>query len=358
MTTTASPASFDRAKAGAFVETLKHTYEAAMLTMMIDLGHRTGLLNALAKAPVSSARLAAQTNLSERHVREWLSSLACAGVIEYQPATGVFSLPPEHALWLTGNTSTNLAPISAMLMGLAPRLDDVEAAFRNGGGVHYDKYRPHFTHAMDALGRAKYDELLVGTYLPKAAGLPELLEGGVRVGDVGCGTGHCLNLMAAAFPASEFIGYDLSAEAIALGNSEAGAMGLKNVSFAAIDVLALPLDQPFDVLFAFDAIHDQANPAGVLARIRHALAPGGLFFMVDIKASSDLAKNMSEPDKVITYGISVMHCMEVSLAVGGAGLGTAWGTELATTMLHDAGFAAVTVYDIERDPTNCIYVCN
>ena len=111
------------------------------------------------------------------------------------------------------------------------------------------------------------------------------------------------------------------------------------------------------MLFAFDAIHDQANPVGVLARIREALAPGGTFFMVDIKASSDLAKNMGQPDKVITYGISVMHCMQVSLAVGGAGLGTAWGTELATEMLGTAGFGEITVHDIERDPSNCIYVC-
>ena len=355
--TVPGPATFDRVRAGAFVETLKHTYEAAMLTMMLDLGHRTGLLNALAKSPASSAQLATDTNLSERHVREWLSSLTCAGVTEYDTATTTFFLPPEHALWLTGNKSTNLAPIAAMLMGLAPRLDDVEAAFRSGGGVHYDKYRPHFTHAMDALGRAKYDELLVNTYLPKAPGLPELLEGGVRVGDVGCGTGHCLNLMAAAYPASTFVGYDLSTEAVALGNAEAAAMGLTNVSFAAVDVLALPIHEPFDVLFAFDAIHDQANPVGVLARIREALAPGGLFFMVDIKASSDLTKNMGQPDKVITYGISVMHCMEVSLAVGGAGLGTAWGTELATEMLGVAGFRDITVHDIERDPSNCIYVC-
>ena len=129
------------------------------------------------------------------------------------------------------------------------------------------------------------------------------------------------------------------------------------MTFEVTDVLHLPADPGFDVLFAFDAIHDQADPAGVLARIRSALRPGGELFMVDIRASSNLEDNITEPDRVMIYGLSVMHCMEVSLAVGGVGLGTAWGTQLATSMLHDAGFTDVSVHDIDADPTNCIYVC-
>ena len=347
----------DRQRASEFVERLKGMYQGTMLTMMIDLGHRAGLFTALADGPATSGDLAIRTGTSARHVREWLSTLAVGGVVDYDAASTTFTLPPEHALWLTGTRYTNLAPMSGLLTGLAPRLDDVANAFVSGGGVPYERYRPHFTHAMDAIGRARYDELLISTYLPCAPGLVDRLAAGADVADVGCGTGHCLNLMAAAYPKSRFVGFDLSEEAVALGREEAERMALSNVQFVAADVLHLPTEPGFDVLFAFDAIHDQFDPAGVLARIRAALRADGELFMVDVRASSNLEDNLDDPTKIIVYGTSVMHCMEVSLAGGGAGLGTAWGTQLATRMLHDAGFGDVTVRDIQADPTNCIYVC-
>jgi SAM-dependent methyltransferase len=354
-----SAPAIDQMRAGEFLESMKATYRGAVLTMMIDLGQRTGLFDALAQHAGSSAELAERTGLSERHVREWLGAVSVAGIVEYQPAMGdaaaVFTLPPEHAMWLTGTGYTNMAPMSAMLTGLGQRLDDVDATFRNGGGVPYEKYRPHFTCAMDSLGRAKYDALLVPIYLPKVRGLTDRLRDGVRVGDVGCGTGHCLNLMAAAFPNSVFEGFDFSHEAIELARTESAAMGLNNVTFHVVDAALLP--SGFDVVFAFDAIHDQSDPTGVLRAIRASLSDDGIFVMLDIKASSDLADNISNPLTLMLYGISVMHCMQVSLAGGGPGLGTVWGTQLATAMLNDAGFSSVTIHDLQGDPTNCIYDC-
>jgi SAM-dependent methyltransferase len=347
----------DRAVAALFLDRLKASYQGAMLTMLLDVGHRTGLLNASATGPQTAEQLANATELSPRHVREWASGLAVAGVLLFDATTQQFTFPPEHALWLTGERYTNLAPVAGLVIGLAPRADDVIDAMRSGGGVDYERYRPHFTHAMDEVGRARYDALLVRAYLPKAPGLVERLTAGAVVADVGCGTGHCLNLMAEAFPNSTFTGYDFSDEAITLARSEASAMSLTNVSFAVADVRSLPADA-YDVVFAFDAIHDQADPAGVLGEIRAALRPGGEFFMVDIRASSYLEDNIGEAGNIIIYGTSLFHCMEVSLAQGGAGLGTAWGKQLATSMLHDAGFPQVAVHDIEADPSNCIYVCS
>ena len=329
-----------------------------MLVMMIDLGHRSGLFSALTDGPATVVEFAARAGQSERHLREWLGAMAVGGVVDYNDATGSFSLPAEHALWLTGSSYTNLAPTAGLLTGLAPRIDDVIEAFRTGEGVSYDRYRPHFTHAMDALGRAKYDALLVRAYLPKAPGLVDELQRGIRAADIGCGTGHCANLLAAAFPQSTFTGFDIADEAVALGRAEAVQMGLANASFVAVDVLrGLPTNPPFDVLFAFDAIHDQHDPAGVLGRMRASLRPGGTLFMLDIKASSNLVDNMADPAMIVLYGTSVLHCMEVGLHGGGAGLGTVWGTQLATQMLTDAGFASVTIHDLPGDPTNCLYVC-
>ena len=349
------PPELDRALSGAFLERLKSTFQGAVLTMMIDLGHRGGLFEALAVGPATSAELAASTGLSERHVREWLAAVTVGGVTTYDPVSGRHALPPEHAMWLTGTVFTNLAPMTGMLTGLGQRIDDVATTFRSGGGVPYASYRPHFTCAMDAMGRSKYDALLVGAYLPKVAGLVDVLRAGARVADVGCGTGHCINLMAQAYPASTFDGYDFSPEAIAMATSEAAAMGLDNATFHVADATAVPTG--FDVVFAFDAIHDQSDPAGVLAAIRSALGEHGLFVMLDIKASSVLEDNMADPTTLVLYGISLMHCMQVSLAGGGPGLGTVWGTQLATQMLATAGFPDVTIHDLPGDPTNCIYAC-
>jgi SAM-dependent methyltransferase len=132
-------------------------------------------------------------------------------------------------------------------------------------------------------------------------------------------------------------------------------MGVGNVTFVAQDVAQLPVEPRLDLITAFDAIHDQIDPAGVLRRIRAALAPGGVFLMLDVHASSDLAENVDAPMTAFLYTISTMHCMTVSLAHGGAGLGTAWGTQLAVRMLREAGFGDVTV--VERvDPTNSLYI--
>ena len=346
----------DRAVSGAFLDRLKASYQGTMMTMLIDVGHRTGLLHAASLGPKTAEELADHTDLSARHVREWASGLAVAGVLTYDAESTCFGLPAEHAIWLTGDRYTNLAPVAGLVVGLAPRADDVIEAMRSGGGVPYERYRPHFTHAMDRVGRARYDALLVRGYLPVAPGLPERLSNGADVADVGCGTGHCLNLMAHAFANSTFTGFDFSEEAIALAREEASSMELTNVTFEVADVASLP-ENAFDVVFAFDAIHDQADPAGVLSQIRAAIREGGEFFMVDIRASSNLEDNMGEAGNVIIYGTSLFHCMQVSLALGGAGLGTAWGKQLATSMLEEAGFHDVAVHDIESDPSNCIYVC-
>jgi SAM-dependent methyltransferase len=135
---------------------------------------------------------------------------------------------------------------------------------------------------------------------------------------------------------------------------EAAAMGVQNVSFVAQDVARLPPEPKFDLITAFDAIHDQADPARVLHRIREALAPEGLFLMLEPHASSQLEDNLSFPLATFLYTVSTLHCMTVSLAYGGAGLGTAWGVQLATRMLHEAGFTDVRMFE-RVDPVNSLY---
>ena len=346
----------DRQRVQEFARKLFGFYTSGLLTLMVQIGFKTGLFEAAAKGPATSAELAARAGLDERYVREWLAAMATGGVVEYDRTSRRFTLPPEHATCLTGTSSRNLAPASQTLTMLAKRLPQVIDCFRAGGGVPYAAYRPDFTEAQDASWRLLYDGLLVKGFLPVAQGLPERLAAGPRVADVGCGTGHAVNVMARAYPRSTFVGYDWSEEAVARGREEARGLGLANARFEALDVTRLPAEPAFDLVTTFDAIHDQRDPAAVLRRIAAALAPDGIYLMVEPKASSRLEDNIGSPFTPYMYGMSVLHCMTVSLAEGGAGLGTAWGEQAARRLLAEAGFGTVEVFDAPG-PQNSIYVC-
>jgi SAM-dependent methyltransferase len=353
---TAMTAPLDDAKVKAFTQRMVTHLSGAAVALMLDIGRQTGLFEAMAgMSPAASDAIAARAGLQERYVREWLGAMTCAGIVEYEPAARTYRLPPEHALLLTGDTSRNLTTLAPFFPLLGRVLPDVVAAFRQGGGVPYARFQPDFTGLMDSRSRPRYREFLLPKYLGSVDGLVARLEAGIRVADVGCGTGFSVNLMAQHFPRSIFVGYDFSEAALDRARGEAAAMRVDNVTFVAQDVARLPVEPRFDLITAFDAIHDQIDPAGVLRRIRAALAPGGVFLMLDVHASSDLAENVDAPMTAFLYTISTMHCMTVSLAHGGAGLGTAWGTQLALRMLREAGFGDVTV--VERvDPTNSLYV--
>jgi SAM-dependent methyltransferase len=162
--------------------------------------------------------------------------------------------------------------------------------------------------------------------------------------------------MARAFPASTFTGYDFSDEAIGAAREQASEWGLQNVSFEVRDVAELDLTEAFDFVTTFDAVHDQAAPARVLAGIGRALRPGGTYLCVEPGASSNLEENLEHPLGPMLYTISCMHCMTVSLALDGAGLGAAWGEQTATAMLADAGFADIRSERVEGDVFNVYYV--
>jgi SAM-dependent methyltransferase len=348
----------DEARVEAFAGRMFELYTGGLLTFLVDIGHRTGLFAAAAAGPATSAELAGRADLQERYVREWLGAMVTGGIVEHDPAGGTYHLPAEHAACLTGPGSANLAPMSRLDTHLAKHVDAVARAFREGGGVPYAAFRPEFTDVMDGLGRGTFDELLVDAYLPLVPGLAGRLAAGARVADVGCGTGHAVVLLARAFPASAFVGYDLADDAIARARSEAAGAGLANARFEVRDAAHLAATEAFDVVFVFDAIHDQVDPAAVLERIHAGLAPGGTFVMVEPRVSSHLEGNLGNPLAPMLYAVSTLHCMTVSLAGGGAGLGAAWGEELALAMLADAGFGEVAVHEAPGDPLNGVFVAS
>ncbi len=352
LTTHAGPGAVDPEQVAA---RLIGIFDAGGICVLAGLGYDLGLFDTLAELPpATSEQVADAAGLDERHVREWLGGVVTAGLVDYDPADRVYALSPDHAPFLTGTGADNLARSMryVSLMGeVAPK---VAEKFRTGGGLSYDDY-PDFHRIQAAESASVNDASLIDTIIP-VAGLTHRLEAGIRVADVGCGAGHAINLLARAYPASSFVGYDFSEEALLAARAEAAEWGLANAAFEVRDVATLDTVGQYDLVTAFDAIHDQAHPATVLANIHRALRPGGTFLMVDIRADSELEGNRDLPWASFLYAISLTHCMSVSLGQGGDGLGTVWGVQTAERMVREAGFADVTVHDLEEDPFNAYFV--
>ncbi|MEV0945901.1 class I SAM-dependent methyltransferase [Rhodococcus sp. NPDC049939] len=340
-----------------FAERMMREMDSASSAILVSIGHQTGLFDTMAGLePATSAEIARAAGLNERYVREWLGGMVTARVIEYDSATKHYLLPPEHAAALTRAAGPdNLARLAQYVSIFAEIEQKIIGCFRDGGGLPYSDY-PRFHTIMAEQSGEVFDASLIDGILPLAAGVPERLRAGADVADFGCGSGHAINVMAQAYPDSRFVGIDFSPEGISKGTAEATRLGLANATFQQADVAELDAADAYDFITAFDSIHDQARPDRVLANIYRALRPGGVFLMVDIKASSRLEENVGVPLRTYFYTASVMHCMSVSLALDGAGLGTAWGRQLAESMLEEAGFREVQVEEVETDPVNDYYI--
>ena len=353
-------AGLDEQRTAAFEERLAAALNGGALCLMLSLGHRTGLFDAMGDGlPRTSADLAAMAGLDERYVREWLGAMACADVVEIDPETASYRLPPEHAARLTrAATPANMAVFGQYIPLLGSVEEDIVACFRGGGGVPYGRYgRFHDVMAEDS-GQTILP-MLRDHILSLVPGLVDRLQRGIRVVDIGCGRGRAINLMAGWFPNSSFVGYDLSEEATAFAADEAKRAAHANVRFEARDLSSFDSEAApgaFDFATSFDAIHDQARPLAVLRGIRRSLAGDGVYLAQDIKGSSHHHLNRDHPFGTLIYTISCMHCMTVSLAQGGEGLGAMWGRETAERYMREAGFGTVEAHELPHDPMNYYYV--
>ncbi len=347
----------DQAKAEAFAGKLMQTLNDGFLALLISVGHRTGLFDAMAGLPPStSQQIADAASLNERYVREWLGGMVVGKVVEYDPATATYQLPPEHAAFLTRAAGLDNMAFFSQYIALTGLVEaQIIECFRNGGGVPYSAY-PEFQALQAEESTPLYDTVLVGGMLPLVPGLVERLEAGIDVADVGCGQGHAINVMAQAFPNSRFVGYDFSEEGVAAGRAEAERLGLTNARFEVRDVANLGASGQFDLITAFDTIHDQAQPRQVLRGIFESLRSNGTLFVMDIAASSKLEENIEHPMGPLLYAASTFHCMTVSLAQGGEGLGTVWGEQKAAELLTEAGFTSVEAKHLDGDFFHVFFV--
>jgi len=340
----------DKAKREQFINQLMGYVSGAAVSGMIYIGDRVGLFKVMAGAgPLSVADTAARAGLHERYVREWLSAMAAAGIVDYDATAECFTLPEEHAAALADENSPSfLAGVfqnTPAMITVAPRVAD---AFVTGGGVPFSGYGPDFIAGIDRSNRSQYQFHLVKRWLAVMPQVVARLQEGGRAADVGCGSGYPSILMAQAFPNSRFYGFDVSEESLSRARSNAQQEGVGDrIEFQRVSATALPDNAQFDVITSFDAIHDMVDPRGVLRSIRRALAGDGTYFMMEPKAGDTLTENLGVMGAMM-YSISTLHCMTVSLAHGGEGIGMAISPRKIHELAEQAGFTRVRRLPIEH----------
>jgi ubiquinone/menaquinone biosynthesis C-methylase UbiE len=353
-------ADFDPAKAEAFAGRFLTALNHGALCLMVSVGHRTGLFDIMSTSPpATSDEIAARARLSERYVREWLGAMVTAGVVDIDPATTRYSLPAEHAAYLTRAAVADNMAVFAQYIAMFGRVeDDIVDCFRNGGGVPYDKF-PRLHEVMAEESGQFVRSSLESHILPLVPGLTDRLAKGIGVLDVGCGRGRVMNRLAELYPSSTFVGMDLSADAIAFARDETSRKNLSNVEFHTVDLSNFDEtaeSDSFDFITTFDAIHDQARPLRVLQGIHRALKSEGIYLMQDINGTSHVHEDVEHPIGTFLYTCSCMHCMTVSLAQGGEGVGAMWGEEKTREYLRRAGFRSITTHRLVHDIQNNWYV--
>lgn len=347
----------DTQKVETFAGWMTDALNKGALVHMICLGHRTRLFDTMSELPpATSAQVAEAAGLNERYVREWLNAMVAGRVVDYDPQLQIYHLSAEHAALLTRVAGAdNLAIYTQHVSNLATVQDQIEECFHHGGGVHYTEFH-HFHEIMEEDSNVNIVDALESTILPLVSGLSERLEAGIEVLDLGCGRGNALKRMAQLFPNSRFTGIDFSQEAIEFAQADVERMKLQNLRFQVQDAATFAATEQYELITTFDAIHDQAHPLTVLGNIYRALKPDGVYLMQDIAGSSHVHNNLEHPLAPLLYTISTMHCMTVSLANGGEGLGTMWGKEKALELLAQAGFTDTAVHQLEHDIFNYYYI--
>jgi len=351
---------FDPHKAEAFAGRVLTAINDGALCLMMSIGHRLGLFDVMRGAPAeTSEEIAARAKLQERYVREWLGAMVCAGVVEVDPETLRYRLPPEHAAFLTRKAGAdNIAVFSQWIVVLGSVEEDILECFRQGGGVPYEKYKRFHAVMREDSGQSVVSSVEPHV-LPLVSGLADRLTSGIRVLDAGCGSGRIMIELAARFPRSRFTGMDLSSEAVAFARAESTERKVENTEFLVRDLSNFDETAPyeeFDLVTTFDAVHDQGQPLRVLKGIHKALKPDGVYLMQDIRGSSHVHKNIGHPFGTFLYTASCLHCMTVSLAAGGEGLGAMWGEEKTREYLERAGFRSIETHELAHDIQNNWYV--
>jgi 2-polyprenyl-3-methyl-5-hydroxy-6-metoxy-1,4-benzoquinol methylase len=334
----------DNEKLAALVGKMLGDLGGAFSVPTARIGFRLGLFDALHRGgPARASELAARTGLAERYVREWALAQAANGYVAFDAEQGRFSLTPEQAMvFAVKDSPVYLEGAFDLGAAMIEGQQKVETAFRTGDGVTWGESCGCLFCAVGAFFRPGYVNSIVQSWLPSLEGVLPRLREGARVADIGCGVGFSTLLMAKAFPASSFVGYDFHAPSIEQAGAHARAHGLGDrvrfVTSAAKDIA----ERDLDLVTMFDCLHDMGDPRGCARHVRSLLRPDGSWMIVEPIAADEPAGNLGSPVGRLYYNASTMVCVPTALAQEvGEALGAQAGEARLTEVLREAGFTRI-----------------
>ena len=343
-------------KTGEFFGKVMGDMSGAIVGMVCLLGDRLGLFKDLAtKGPATSQEFALRNAIHERYAREWLSTLRCAGYVDYDSRSRSFSVPAERTPVLAQEGGPMfLGGAFQQLAGLFGPLDQLVDAFRTGGGVPQDAYPADLRDGMERMSAGWFNNMLVPQWIGALPHVRAKLAAGARAADIGCGAGRALLQLAAAFPASSFVGYDMFAPAVDRATGNAREAGVADrVRFEQRDATT-GIPEIFDLITMFDSLHDVADPVAALSAVRHALSPDGVLLLMEIQSGDQFEQNAG-PMATILYGTGLLYTTPVALANGGNDFGImGFGEPVVRRLCHEAGFTMVRRLPV-ANPVNALY---
>lgn len=358
MTTTTANATQQKE---AFIERLLKSVSGTFDILTIYIGSRLGFYQALTNSlGLTSVQLAAKTKTQERYVREWLEQQTVAGILEVlnendSPLIRRYRLPDGHIEVLTNRDSLDyLAPLASMLVGVTRPLDLLLDAYRNGGGVPYSEYGKVGREAQAAINRSMFLKLLGSEWIPSMPDLHSRLQASppARIADIGCGGGWSSIAFAQAYPKVIVHGYDLDAPSVELARTNVEEVGLSDrVQIYHRDASDRNLAGNYDLVTAFECIHDMGNPVAALQTMRHLAGKNGAVLIADERVGDRFTATGNDVEWMM-YGWSVLLCLPVGMADGGecycGGTGTVMRPDTLWNYAQTAGFQDMEIVPIEN----------
>jgi ubiquinone/menaquinone biosynthesis C-methylase UbiE len=323
----------------------------------IFIGEQLGLYDALhRRGPLRASEAASHTGAHHRYVREWLEQQTVAGIVEVDnaslaPAERRYSLPVAHAEVLCDRDSLSyLTPFARMFAAAAIRLPELLDAYRSGGGVGWEEFGPLMRTAQADANRPLFLQLLGSDWLPSVPDVHARLRSGGTVADIGCGEGWSTIGMARSYPEAGVDGYDVDPASVEAARGHAAAHGLGDrVSFTLADAATVTDPGRYDVVTAFECVHDMPDPVSVLAGARRMVKDDGTVIVMDERVP-DTFTGPGDPVEQLMYGISMVVCLPDGLShAGSVGTGTVMRHDTLRSYAHQAGFRGVEVLPIEHD---------
>lgn len=315
---------------------------ATMAAGLVVIGARLGLYTALAEGPLTTGELATRTGTNERYVREWACAQAAGGYLTYHADGDRFGLSPEQALALDPDGPVDLTAMFRLSVNVLRDVDVLETRMRTGAGFGWDEQDEDVTGATAEFYSAGYRAHLLTEWIPALDGVADKLAKGARVADIGCGYGVTTVMLAHAFPASTFHGFDYHGASIDHARAAAEKDGIADrVTFEVSDASDVPA-LGYDFVCTFDALHDYGDPLAAARRVRETLVPGGSWMIVEPRAGASLIDNLNPVGRMFYSGSTYM-CVPTALAQGGSALGAQAGEAALREILIAAGFSDIQV---------------